>query len=347
MTVSYRMPAEWEKQRSVWLLWPHQQADWPGKFAPIPWVWSEIVRHITVGQKVSLVVRDDRMKKQVIECLKLAGIPLKQIEFILAPSNRAWARDSGAIFVEDAKKRKVALDWRFNGWAKYPNHKHDDKLPVAISDFLKVERVQPFHKNKRIVLEGGSIDVNGKGTLLTTEECLLSKKQERNPGFESADYETLFEKYLGIQNVVWLDKGIVGDDTHGHVDDLARFTDATTIAIATEVNTKDENYTLLKENVKRLKKARDPKGKPFDIIELPMPKAVVFEGQRLPASYANFLITNQTVLVPTFNDPNDRIALNLLAQAFPKRDVVGIHSVDLVWGLGTIHCLSQQEPLIG
>lgn len=345
MTSTYRMPAEWEKQRSVWLLWPHQHTDWPGKFEPIPWVWTEIIRHIVYGQKVSLIVRDAKMKAVALKYLKLAGIPLKQIEFVMAPSNRAWARDSGAIFVQHGKK-KVALDWRFNGWAKYVNHKYDDQLPVSISQFLKVERVQPMHRNTRVVLEGGAIDVNGKGALLTTEECLLSKIQERNPGFKKKDYESIFKQYLGISHTVWLNNGIVGDDTHGHVDDLARFTDAGTIAIATESNPKDANYSLLKDNLKRLNAARDQNGKPFTIIELPMPRPIFFEGQRLPASYANFLITNKTVIVPTFNDPADRIALSLLEQAFPTRDVVGLHSVDLVWGLGTIHCLSQQEPLI-
>lgn len=349
MTITYRMPAEWERQRSVWLIWPHQRADWPGKFAPIPYVWAEIIRYIAKGQKISLIVRDAAMQKNATAVLKDVGIPISQIEFVLAPSNRAWARDSGAIFVEktDGKKTsKVALDWRFNGWAKYANHKHDDKIPLAVEKATRLERIQPMHKSRRVVLEGGSIDVNGKGTLLTTEECLLSKIQERNPGFGRKDYEEFFDFYLGAEHVVWLKDGIVGDDTHGHVDDLARFVDSNTVAIANESNTKDDNYGLLKENLKLLKKARDQHGKPFDIIELPMPRPVIFEGQRLPASYANFLITNNHVLVPTFNDPEDKTALLLLEEAFPKRTVVGIHSVDLVWGLGTIHCLSQQEPAI-
>jgi len=240
-------------------------------------------------------------------------------------------------------KKRVLLDWHFNAWAKYDNWKHDDKIPACVEKFLKLPRIQPIYKNKRVVLEGGSIDVNGKGTLITTEECLLSKIQCRNPGFKRDDYEKIFSQYLGISNVIWLENGIVGDDTHGHVDDITRFVNATTVVTAVEKDKSDPNHPLLRENVKRLKAARDQSGKQLNVVELPMPKPVIFEGQRLPASYANFLIANDLVLVPTFNDPNDRIALNILAELFPKQDVVGIYSSDFVWGLGTIHCASQQE----
>ncbi|MDX1975504.1 MAG: agmatine deiminase family protein [Rickettsiales bacterium] len=341
----YKMPAEWELHTATWLAWPHNKEDWPDKFAPIPWVYAEIIRNLAQVERVRLVVKNDAHKTEAKSILKRAGVNLKQVDFYIIPTDRVWLRDSGPIFVRDAKNRLAMMDWRFNAWAKYSNHKKDDKVPEQIGAYFKKHaRIQPMHKGKRVVLEGGSIDVNGKGTLITTEECLLSKIQERNPDFKRDDYEAVFEHYLGITNIIWLGNGIVGDDTHGHVDDITRFVNANTIVTVVEKNTKDDNHVLLKENVKRLKAARDQNGKPFNIIELPMPKPVVFEGQRLPASYANFLIANGMVLVPTFNDANDRVALNILAEALPKHTIVPIHSVDLVWGLGTIHCMSQQEP---
>jgi len=333
-----RMPAEWEKQEAVWLAWPHNKEDWPDKFEPIPWVYAEIIRYLTQVERVRLVVKNAAQKKEVASILKRAGAKLEKVDFILAPTDRVWLRDSGATVVYEGKKRML-LDWRFNAWAKYDNWHHDDKMPGRMESFLKLPRIEPMHKGKRVVLEGGSIDVNGKGTLITTDECLLSKKiQCRNPGFTREDYEQIFAKYLGISNVIWLENGIVGDDTHGHVDDITRFVNATTIVTATEKDKRDPNHILLKENLKRLKKTR------FTIAELPMPKPVIFEGQRLPASYANFLIANNLVLVPMFNDPNDRIALNILAELMPKHEIVGIYCGDFVWGLGTIHCASQQEP---
>lgn len=340
---SYLMPAEWEPQTATWLAWPHNKEDWPDKFDPIPWVYAEIIRYLTRTQRVRLVIKNDKQKAQVLDVLDRAGAKIKQVDFITANTDRVWLRDSGATIVRDGKKNAL-VDWRFNAWAKYPNWKYDDKIPEVMESFLKLPRVQPVHNGKRVVLEGGSIEVNGKGTLITTEECLLSKKQCRNPGFTVEDYESVFEHYLGIRNIIWLDKGIVGDDTHGHVDDITRFVNATTIVTAVERDRDDKNHPLLAENLKRLKKARDAKGKPFTIAELPMPRPVVFEGQRLPASYANFLIANGLVLVPVFNDPADRIALNVLAELFPKREIVPIYCGDFVWGLGTIHCASQQEP---
>jgi agmatine deiminase len=344
MKREFLMPAEWEKQAAIWLAWPHNKEDWPDKFEPIPWVYAEIIRHIAHSQLVRLVVQNDKEKKRANDVLERAGVNLKKVEWYVIPTDRIWLRDSGPIFVRDKKKNKAMLDWRFNAWAKYPNHKKDDKVPEAINETHKLERLQPMHKGKRVVLEGGSIDVNGKGTLITTEECLLSKIQCRNPGFTRDDYAEVFATHLGIDQIIWLGNGIVGDDTHGHVDDITRFVKADTIVTVIEKDKRDDNYNLLQDNLKRLKKARDAKGKAFNIVELPMPKPVVFEGQRLPASYANFLICNDVVLVPTFNDPADRIALNILAECFKGRDVVGIHAVDLVWGLGTIHCMSQQEP---
>ncbi len=362
MSIAYRMPAEWERQEAIWLAWPHNKEDWPDKFAPIPWVYGEIIRYLTRGVRVRLLVQNAAQKSQARDVLKRAGADLKKIDFCTIPTDRVWMRDSGPIFVrplptplpragEGSREQKLAagegktmLDWRFNAWAKYANHKRDDKVPAAIETLFPCPRVQPMHKGKRVVLEGGSIDVNGKGTLLTTEECLLSKIQCRNPGFKRSDYEEVFERYLGIKQIVWLDKGIVGDDTHGHVDDITRFVNPTTVVTVVENDKRDPNHALLKENVKRLKAARDQNGKQLTVAELPMPKPLIFEGQRLPASYANFLIANDMVLVPTFNDPNDRIALNTLADLMPKHDIIGIHAVDLVWGLGTIHCMSQQEP---
>jgi len=333
------MPAEWEKQESILLAWPHHKADWPGKFTPIPWVYAEIIRHIAAHQKVRLLVQNINEQKQAQDMLSRAHANLKHVEFFHIPTNRCWMRDSGPIFVRDAAGKKTILDFKSTGWAKYPNHRLDNQVREQLNKKLKLPLVKPRHKSRHVVLEGGGIDVNGKGALLTTEEWLLSKVQVRNPGFTRDDYEEIFAKYLGINQVIWLGNGIVGDDTHGHVDDITRFVNADTIVTVVEKNTRDPNHAPLKENLRRLKAA-----KKFNIVEIPMPKPLFFEGQRLPASYANFLITNNAVLVPTFNDQNDRIALNILAELFPKREIIGIHSVDLVWGFGTIHCLSQQEP---
>ena len=344
VTNMYKMPAEWEKHAATWFAWPHNKEDWPGKFEPIPFVYGEIIRMLTQHERVRLLVQNEKAKAFATDILERSGADLDQVDFFVIPTDRIWLRDSGPIFVRDAKGKQIMLDWRFNAWAKYPNHKRDDKVPSAIESHNKFPRIQPMHKGKRVVLEGGSIDVNGKGTLLTTEECLLSKIQERNPGFGREDYETVFSQYLGISQIIWLGDGIVGDDTHGHVDDLARFIDASTVVVVSEKNKRDDNYDRLKDNVKRLKRAKDQSGKQLNVVELPMPKPIFFEGQRLPASYANFLIANNCVLVPTFNDQADRQALSILAELFPKREVVGVHSVDLVWGLGTIHCMSQQEP---
>lgn len=362
---NYIMPAEWEKHSATLLAWPHNKEDWPDKFAPIPWVYAEIIRNLTQVERVALLVRSEKEQERATDACERAGADISKIDFHIVPTNRIWMRDSGPILVKEIGKREegrkektqspsphptspntnlAMLDFRFTAWAKYPNHKLDDKVPSTLNEAWKLEKIQPMHKGKRVVLEGGSIDVNGKGTLLTTEECLLADIQVRNPNFTREDYEEVFAKYLGISNVIWLGNGIVGDDTHGHVDDITRFVSADTIVTVVEKDKSDDNHSLLKDNVKRLKAARDQNGKQLNVVELPMPKPVVFEGQRLPASYANFLIANDLVLVPTFNDPSDRIALNILAGLFPKREIVGIHAVDLVWGLGTIHCMSQQIP---
>ncbi len=345
--LQYRMPAEWEKHEATWLAWPHNKQDWPGKFAPIPYVYVEIIRNIIKGERVRLIVKNAAAKTEAKTFLQKSGADISKIDFFTIPTNRGWLRDAGPIYIvtkHGKTQSKAITDWKFSGWAKYNNHKLDDALPRAINDLYKLPGFIPEYNGKRVVLEGGAIDVNGKGTLIATEECLLSKTQQRNKGLSRDDYHKIFADYLGVSNTIWLDRGIIGDDTHGHIDDITRFVSADTVVTCIEKNHKDDNYEILKENLRRLKKAQDQNGKRLEVIELPMPKPVYFEKQRLPASYANFLITNAAVLVPVFNDPADRIALNIIAGLFPKRETIGIYSGDLVWGLGTIHCMSQQEP---
>jgi agmatine deiminase len=327
------MLAEWEPHEATWLAWPHERSDWPGKFAPIPWVYGEIVRHLSQVERVRLLVPSRDAEQTARRIFSKSGANLAAVDFYVCPTDRSWTRDFAPIFVHDAEGRATITNWRFSGWAKYSNWKRDNAVPDLIARKLKMPQVKPD-----IVLEGGSIDGNGKGVLLTTEECLLSPVQSRNPGMSRQEYESTFRKYLGIDEVVWLNRGIAGDDTHGHVDDLARFVAADTIVTVLESDKSEENYQPLRDNLARLRKTR------FRIVTLPMPAPVWFDGQRLPASYANFYIANGIVLVPTFNDPADRIALNTLARLFPNRRVIGIHCVDLVLGLGTLHCATQQQP---
>ena len=338
MQTKVMMPAEWDTQIATWLAWPHHLSDWPGKFAPVPWVFAEIGRYISYSQKLRLLVKNQKAREQAERCLIDAQANMDNVEFFEIPTNRGWMRDCGPIFVKDKSGKKSFLNFKFNAWAKYNNHKLDNAVPELINKKFKLPEIVPMHKGKQVVMEGGAIEVNGKGTIIVTEECLQSNIQLRNPGFSKADYEEVFAKYLGATETIWLGNGITGDDTHGHIDDITRFVSANKIVTVVESNKKDENYAHLNENLKRLKKTR------FDIVELPMPKPVIYEDLRLPASYGNFLITNKYILVPTFNDANDRIALNILAECFPKHEVIGIHSVDLVLGQGTIHCLTQQEP---
>jgi agmatine deiminase len=341
---TYRMPAEWEPHAGTWLAWPHRKSDWPGKFAVVPWIYGEIVRVLSRYETVNVVVRDATMKARVAALLNKVHADLANVRLFIAATDRSWVRDSGPIFVKDANGRKVALDWRFSAWAKYPDWRVDDKLPGHVAKYAKTPRIQPTLRGRRLVLEGGGIDVDGAGALLTTEEWLLSDTQVRNPGMTRADYEAVFAEYLGIRKVIWLGRGIVGDDTHGHVDDLSRFTSERVVVTMVERNEADENCAILRENLERLRGETDARGRSLDVVPLPMPAPLVFRGQRLPASYANFYIANGVVLVPTFNDANDRKVLGTLADLFPGRDVIGINSTDLVWGLGTLHCLSQQEP---
>jgi agmatine deiminase len=344
-SLGYRMPAEWEQHESTWLGWPHELSDWPGKFSPIPWAFAEIVRHLSQVERVYLLVENREAESRVRAILEKSGANLSAVDFLRIPTDRGWMRDSGPICVRNSAGEVAYMHWRFNGWAKYDNHKKDAVIASQANKKLKRRLWQPIHKGRRVVLEGGSIDVNGLGTLLTTEECLLSKAQERNPGFTREDYVEVFKNYLGITNVLWLRNGIAGDDTHGHVDDLARFVDRATVVTAVENDSDDANYAPLQENLALLKQMKDQDGRPLRVETLPMPSPVYFAGQRLPASYANFYIANKLVIVPTFNDSNDRHALNTLAKLFPNREVVGIACRDLVLGLGTLHCMTQQQPI--
>ena len=342
----FRIPAEWEKHEATWLGWPHNKEDWPGKFTPIPWVYAEMVKRISAGEKVRIIVESEAHEKKAKSVLSSANVGLDNVEFYQLKTDRGWMRDSGPAFVKN-KKEIALVNFLFNGWAKYPNHKLDEKLPGFISNQFKLTRFIPEHNSKQVLLEGGSIDINGKGTLITTEECLMEQQtQVRNPGFTKKDYAEVFKKYLGIKNVLWLGKGIAGDDTHGHVDDLCRFVNENTVVLVNEENSTDENYYSLQENKERIKDFKLEDGSKLNVVELPMPEPVVFKGQRLPASYANFYISNAAVLVPTFNDPHDRIALGILSELFTDRPVIGIHAVDLVWGLGTIHCLTHEQPAL-
>ncbi len=343
MNMKYRLPAEWEKHRGTIVAWPHNREDWPGKFHPIPWVYVEIVRKLSVDEKVFIIVNSKQSENRIRKMLSKAGVNLKQIKIFKLTTNRGWMRDSCPAFVKNENSEIEAIKFRFNGWAKYDNWKKDAKLPAFITEKLGYKLSEAVWNDGPVVLEGGAIDSNGAGTLLTTEECLMDENvQVRNPGFTKKDYEEMFNQYLGITNVIWLGKGIAGDDTHGHVDDLCRFVNKNTVVMCREKNPKDENYFNLEENWERIKDAKLEDGSAVQAVELPMPEPLIFEKMRLPASYANFYIGNGVVLVPTFNDKNDGTALGILTELFPDKIVTGIHAVDLVWGLGTIHCLTHE-----
>jgi agmatine deiminase len=361
------MPAEWEPHAATWLAWPHYKLDWPGKFEPIPWVYAEIIRYLSRHERVELIVKDTTAEKLARKTLERANAFNDNLRFHRWPTNRVWTRDSGCAFVEPcgpgirvptpltsadprirqserAGPRLCAIKWRFNAWAKYPNWRHDEKIGSLMAQAAGAQEIQPTFGKKRVVLEGGSIDVNGHGTLITTEECLLSRVQPRNPGMAKNQYEQVFAEHLGIAHVIWLSAGIVGDDTHGHVDDVTRFVSPDTVVTCVDADPASENYPALRENIRRLRDATSEDGKPLATIDLPMPAPIYFAGRRLPASYANFYIANGVVLVPVFNDVNDRIALDIVADIFPDRDVVGIYCGDLIWGFGAIHCMTQQQP---
>jgi agmatine deiminase len=343
------MPAEWEVHAATWIGWPHNTRDWPGKFAPIPWVYGEIVRALSPGEMIHVIVDSAAHESSARRSLEKVGVNPATVRYFRFPTDRGWTRDFGPMFLrrEDPVPELAVNNFRFNGWAKYPDHRKDRTIHARGARALGLRLFQAGFPDRPFVLEGGAIDVNGQGSLLTTEECLLDQStQTRNPGLSRGENERILGASLGIRNVIWLGAGIAGDDTHGHVDDLARFVNPTTIVLADEKNPVDPNYRALRENRERLEGARLENGSAPRIVALPMPAPLIFNGVRLPASYANFYIGNQAVLVPTFNDPMDRIALGILSELFSPRPVKGIHAVDLVWGLGTIHCLTQQQPAL-
>ncbi len=361
-TLGYRMPAEWEKHQATWLGWPHNASDWPGKFEVIPWVYGEMVRNISAGEKVNLLVRHAADEKQARRIFKHVGVDLRKIRFVTHPTNRGWTRDTGPLFIRrerpGARSRPVATEtdivhFHFNGWAKYDNWRKDTRVPETAARLLgktlfhaECRRAgSPRTPPQPFVIEGGGIEVNGRGTLISTEECYLHPKiQVRNPGLGKAEIEATLKNYLGVTHIFWLAKGPKGDDTHGHIDDICRFVNAKTLVLVREKNPRDENYRPLAENWDRIQDLRLENGTRPEVVELPMPGPLYFDGVRLPASYANFYICNAAVIVPTFNDPNDRVALGILGDLFRDRPVVGIHAVDLVWGFGSLHCLTQQQP---
>ncbi len=348
-SLGFHMPAEWTKHQATWLGWPHNRTDWPGKFTPIQWVYGEIVRRLAAGEIVRIIVATREHEAKVRKLLTQVGVDSKRIEFFRFPTNRGWTRDFGPMFVtrEQPASELAIVNFGFNAWARYSDWQKDNAVPLRAAQALDCKIFRAQHHGRDFVLEGGSIEVNGRGTLLTTEECLLDPvTQVRNPGMSRAEIETMMRDYLGVTNILWLGKGIAGDDTHGHIDDLCRFVTPGNVVLVEEKNPRDENYKPLQENRERLQDMRLENGAKINVISLPMPTPLYFKGTRLPASYANFYIANAAVLVPTFNDANDRHALGILAELITDRPVIGIHAVDLVWGFGTLHCLTQQQPAL-
>jgi agmatine deiminase len=351
--LGYRMPAEWEPHEATWIAWPHNRDDWPGRFGPIPWVYVDFVRQLTRYEPVRILIAGPLAERTAAEMLDRAGVDRSRVRFLRARTNRSWTRDYVPSFVvRDEPRPDLPLlgvvDWQFNAWAKYDNYAHDDRIGRRIADELGAPRWTPEvvvdGSKVRVVLEGGAIEVNGQGTLLTTEECLLEQVQARNPRIGKDELERVLAEHLGVRHFVWLGQGIAGDDTHGHVDDLTRFVTPDTVVTVVESDPADANFAPLRDNLARLRAATDQDGRPLNVVTLPMPRPVIFEGQRLPASYANFYVANRVVFVPTFNDPADREALRTLEALFPGRDIIGIHSLDLVWGLGTLHCMTHEQP---
>jgi agmatine deiminase len=339
---TYRWPGEFERHDATWISWPHHEPDWPGKLAPIPWVYAEIARVLAKHERVEILCHSDDVKSNARDLLDAHGVK-ENVRLHVVPTDRVWLRDSAPTFVHDETGAVVLQNWAFNAWAKYPNYELDSRVGQAVEKITGLNRVEPQRPDGRgrVVLEGGGIETDGQGTMLVTEEWLLSDIQIRNPGLTRDDYEQIFRDALGIRHTIWLGEGCVGDDTHGHVDDIARFTSPDVVVLAYEEDPADENHARSADNLHRLQLAA---GSAFRVVKLPYPRAVEMNGERLPASYANFYVGNGVVIVPTFNDANDRVALNTLAELFPSRRVVGIHAVDLVWGLGTLHCLTQQQP---
>jgi agmatine deiminase len=346
LSLARRMPAEWEKHDATWIAWPHHEPDWPGKLAPIPWVYAEIVRALSQFDRVEILCHNEAVAENARLLLTAHGVKDRPNKYRLhiAPNDRVWLRDSAPTGVLRADGKVELVDWGFNAWAKYDNYSKDADIGLVIERITGLPRTEAKRPDngERLILEGGGIEVNGAGSMLVTEEWLLTDVQVRNPGMTARDYEQAFATYLGVTDTIWLGEGAVGDDTHGHIDDIARFASRDTVILAYEPDPSDDNHVRSADNLRRLKAAA--KKRPLKIVTIPFPRPVTMNGERLPASYANFYIANGAVLVPTFNDPNDRVALNGIAEAFPRRAVIGIHAVDLVWGLGTLHCLTQQQP---
>ncbi|HEX2781804.1 MAG TPA: agmatine deiminase family protein [Gemmatimonadaceae bacterium] len=343
--VDVRWPAEWERHAATWIAWPHHEPDWPGKLGPIPWVYAEIVRVLHAHERVEILCHSEEVREAARRHLVSHGVTLDGVRLHVVPNDRVWLRDSAPTVVAGRDGKTSLVNWRFNAWAKYDNFQRDAEVGRAVERITKLPRVEPVRPDtgERVVLEGGAIETNGEGVMLVTEECLLSDVQARNPGLSREGYERVFREHLGIRETIWLGEGCVGDDTHGHIDDIARFVAPDVMVLAYEEDPADENHARAADNLHRLELAGG-NGRAFRVVKLPYPRPVTMNGERLPASYANFYIANGVVIVPTFNDPNDRLALNALAELMPDRKVVGIHAVDLVWGLGTLHCLTQQQP---
>jgi len=341
--VSVRFPAEWERHDATWIAWPHHEPDWPGKLAPIPWVYAEIVRVIAAHERVEILCNDADVRAAAAAHLASHGVAMANVGLHVVPNDRVWLRDSAPTGIVGADGRTALVNWRFNAWAKYDNYQHDAEVGGAVERITGLARIEPVRPDtgERVVLEGGAIETNGEGTMLVTEECLLSNVQARNPGLSREGYERVFRDYLGIRETIWLGEGCVGDDTHGHIDDIARFVAPDIVVLAYEDDPADDNHARSADNLRRLELAG---GNALRVVKIPYPRPVTMNGERLPASYANFYIANGVVIVPTFNDRNDRVAMNTLATLMPDRHVIGIHAVDLVWGLGTLHCLTQQQP---
>jgi agmatine deiminase len=337
--LGFHFPAEFAKHTATWLSWPHKQASWPGKIETIYPRYAEFIKCVAEGEKVKINVLDGEMKQKALAYISEAGADLNNVEFFIHPTNDAWCRDHGPAFLINPKeKKKMIVDWGYNAWGnKYPPFDLDDVIPTLIAKHYGIPVVHPG-----IVMEGGSVEFNGKGTLLTTRACLLNPN--RNPHLNQQQIERYLIDYYGVDHILWLGDGIIGDDTDGHIDDLTRFVNEDTVVTIIEDNKSDENYEILQDNLKELKTLRLKNGKQLNIVELPMPAPIIYEDQRLPASYANFYIANKYLVVPTFRDKNDDRALEILQKCFTDRKVIGIDSVDIIWGLGSFHCLSQQEP---
>ena len=337
--LGFHFPAEWEKHTATWLSWPHKVESWPGKIETIYDPYCEFIKNVSKGEEVCINVKDEKMQAFATKCLTKLDVDLSKIKFYHHPTNDAWCRDHGPAFLLNKKENKKAIiDWGYNAWGnKYPPFDLDDVIPTLIGEKLGLE---VFHPG--IVMEGGSVEFNGTGTILTSTCCLLN--ENRNPHLNQQQIENYLIQYYGAEHILWVDEGIVGDDTDGHIDDTVRFVNSDTVVAVIEENRTDENYKLLQHNLKALHKMRLQNGKQMNIIELPMPSAVIWEDQRLPASYANFYISNHAVIVPTFRDKNDDKALQIIADCFADRKTIGIDSRDVIWGLGSWHCLSQQEP---